>query len=48
MLIPFVCCRGAVGQDFAQDFQHTIAFMETSDGNLNLNSLYLMALFVQK
>ena len=48
ILTPFVGWCGLLDPEFAENFRYTIAFMETTEGNINLNSLCLMALFVQK
>ena len=48
ILIPFVASRGPVADQLYQDFRHRLVFMETVDGDLNLNSLCLLGLFLEK
>ena len=47
ILIPFVCHAGNVSADSEDKFRSAISFMDTCDGDLNLNSLCLMGLFVE-
>ena len=48
IMIPFVCNLGPVDPQIFQDFTSRIAFMETDDGDLNLNSLCLLGLHIEK
>ena len=48
ILIPFVCNVGPVDGQLYDDFRHWIAFMETVDGDINLNSLCLLGLYLEK
>ena len=48
IMIPFVCNLGPVDPQIFQDFTSRIAFMETDDGHLNLNSLCLLGLHIEK
>ena len=48
IMIPFVCNPGPVDHGIYQNLQTRIAFMETDDGDINLNSLCLLVLHIQK
>ena len=48
LMIPFVCNRGPVDGKIYDNFGNRIAFMETIDGDVNMNSLCLLGLYIEK